>query len=261
MVIDWRSARHLPWGWWLRANGSLLEDQDGNRWRSVRDAFWRGRMNFPFHDVVPEQIELLLRVLSAINQRWLNSSENRHDLFGGDMLFWRFYLCWLASTGLTDVGNGVGALSGPLSDEGHSAMLMLQATRDPAWITLPMKEVVAAVKGAMLEPDRHHEAAFKQFESEVAFRRNVFAREEMGNQYLVTLTGFETTGRMPLRRVTWSAAFSDATSRDTLFIWLAERVDRWDDYAKIAYGDGASALTHHIFSLFLTEAARGRKHK
>jgi hypothetical protein len=251
MAIDWKAARHLPWGWWLRANGQVLEDMDGVRWHSVRDAFWRGRMNFPTQHLVPEQLELLLRVLSSIERRWVNGSENRHDLFGGDMLFWRFYCCWLASVGLTDLGRSLNALEGTLSDEGHSVMLMLQATRDPAWVDVPMDQVVDTVRSAMLDDDLDREASFGRFEHAVACRLNVFARETVGGRHLVTLTGFQGTGRMPVRRVTWSASFGDKLARDTLFAWLAERVDRWDDWAECAYRDGASALTQRLFTLFL----------
>mgnify|MGYP005991763903 CR=1 FL=1 len=250
MAIDWNAARHLPWGWWLRANDSALEDMDGSRWHSVRDAFWQGRMHFPREHVVPEQMELLLRVLSAVDQRWSNGSENRHDLFGGDMMFWRFYLCWLASVGLTEPERGMSALEGPLSDEGHSVMLMLQATRDPAWVDLPMDQVVEAVRRTMLD-DRHDQGAFERFERAVAFRPNVFARETVGGRHLVTLTGFQGSARMPVRRVLWSVAVDDERVRDAFFAWVADRVDRWDDYGEMAYNKGAAALTSHLFSLFL----------
>lgn len=257
MAIDWKAARHLPWGCWLRANGGMLEDQDGCRWHSVRDAFWRGRMNFPLEHLVTEQLELLLRVLTAIERRWLSGNESKHDIFGGDMLFWRFYCCWLASIGLTETDRGLNALAGPLSDEGHSAMLMLQATREPAWIDLPMEEVVDAVRRSMLHSDLGRDASFDQFQRAVAFRRNVFAREAVGNRHLITLTGFENTGRMPIRRVMWSASFGDETTRDTLYAWLAERVDRWDEWSGLAYGAGASTLTHHLFTLFLADGPPG----
>lgn len=42
-----RFANDLPWGWWLRADATGVEDEQGRRWKSVRDAFWRGRLGFP----------------------------------------------------------------------------------------------------------------------------------------------------------------------------------------------------------------------
>lgn len=251
MSIDWKAGRDLPWGWWLRVNGHVLEDVDGRRWTSVREAFWSGRMNFPLAHLVPEQLELLLRVLSSIERRWVNGSENRHDLFGGDMLFWRFYCCWLASVGLTDLGRSLNALEAGLSDEGNSVMLMLRATRDPAWADLPMTKVIDAVRTAMLDGGPICASSFEHFERAVAYRNNVFAREMMGDRHLVTLTGFQDQGRMPVRRVIWSASFGDERKRDMFFIWLAERVDRWDDWAECAYYNGTSALTQRLFALLL----------
>ena len=34
----------LPWGWWLRVVGSSIEDSQGRRWNSVRQAFWEGEL-------------------------------------------------------------------------------------------------------------------------------------------------------------------------------------------------------------------------
>ena len=80
-------GRDLPWGWWLRVNGSELEDEQGRRWRSVREAFWLGRVGFPAGHLVPEQLELLLRVLASLDGASLRVGETRDDLFGGDWLF------------------------------------------------------------------------------------------------------------------------------------------------------------------------------
>ena len=104
------AARDLPWGWWLRADASGFKDDEGRSWRSVRDAYWQGQLGFPSIHVSGEQLDLLTRVLTSIDRRWLGETENRHDLFGGDMFFWRFYMCWIASIGLVDLGrHGSGA--------------------------------------------------------------------------------------------------------------------------------------------------------
>ena len=44
-------------------------------------------------------------VMTAINARWFGTESN-HDVFGGDMMFWRFYLCWLASIGMVETSAG-----------------------------------------------------------------------------------------------------------------------------------------------------------
>lgn len=141
-------------------------------------------------------------MLSAIDARWFGSSENKHDLFNGDMLFWRFYQCWLASIGMLQLGGLENALDAPLSREGRSVMLMLQATREPEWEGLPIPDVIAAVAASRDDSDAERERAFHAFESQVGFRRHVFAREAVGRLHQVTLTGVATDARMPTRRVT-----------------------------------------------------------
>ncbi|UZK68856.1 hypothetical protein OKW76_12535 [Sphingomonas sp. S1-29] len=249
---------NLPWGWWLRASGSVLEDDDGRTWRSVRDAFWQGHLSFPDAHFAAEQHELLLRVLTAIEGRWGSVAEQQHDLFGGDMMSSRFYRCWLISIGLLDAGVSFGnipnPLQGGLTDLGRSVMLMLQATREPAWQDLPMVDVIDAVAEKELgQAGEAREKELNAFEREVGHRRYVFARERVGRSHLITLTGISTGigARMPVRRVMWSQSFTDTGARDDLFAWLAMRVGRWDDWGALAYENGAEALTGHLFTLFI----------
>lgn len=252
--MRWRNddTAGLPWGWWLRVNGQGLEDADGRTWRSVRDAFWQGLLGFPDIHVVPEQHELMLRVLTAVDLRGGRGTEDRHDLFNGDMLFWRFYMCWLSSIGMIETEDRASALSAPLSDKGRSVMLMLQATREPAWADLPMPSVVEAIRSAWNDPpDDARERAMAAFERSVANRPYVFARERLPRSYLVTLTGIGVGARMPLLRVMWSQAFPDEAARDDFFAWLAARVDRWEDWGNLAYSKGAAALTQRFLSLLI----------
>lgn len=252
------TGKELPWGWWLRVNGSVIEDADDRHWHSVREAFWMGRMNFPSPAWAPEQLEFLVRVLGTMEREWDGTAESRHDLFGGDLLFWRFYYSWLNSVGLTVMADTPWATEAKLSAEGRAVLRMLQATRVPEWVDVPMREVIASVRRAFLEDvTTEREAALRQFEASVCNRRNVFARETVYQHYLVTLTGFETTGRMPIRRVMWSASFSDEVCRDRLYVWLSQRVDRWDDWAALAYETGAESLTERLFTLFLASGAPG----
>lgn len=251
-----RHAGDLPWGWWLRVRGGLIEDEQGRTWSNVRDAFWQGEIGFPGIHFAPEQHELMTRVLTAIDARWLAGGERQHDLFGGDMLFWRFYQCWLVSIGMLDtkgrMGLPAGPLEAPLSPEGRSVMLMLQATREPEWERLPMAEVVEAVVAAGRgAADEARERALQEFERSIGRRRHVFARERVGRSHLVTLTGVATEARMPTRRVAWSQAFTDEAVRDDLFAWLAARVERWDDWGRLAHGRGGDAFTRHLLVLIV----------
>ena len=241
----------LPWGWWLRVNESAIEDGQGRRWSSVRQAFWEGHLNFPATHLMPEQLELMLRVLAAIEAHWVGATERKHDLFGGDMLFWRFYQCWLSSVGLIAAGPQVNPLSAGLSDEGRSVLLMLQATREPEWIQLPFAGVLDAVRNAdRTAADDQREQALHNFERGLTRVPYLFARERVHTRHLVTLTGLDTLARMPMRKVVWSQGFPDANVRDDFFAWLAERVERWEDWGELAYSKGADALTGHLLLLF-----------
>ena len=183
-----RHVGELPWGWWLRANPRGYEDAAGRHWASVRDAFWEGELGFPPVHFAPEQHELMLRVMTAINASWFGTESN-HDVFGGDMMFWRFYQCWLASIGMVETSEGRNVFDGVLSSLGKSVLMMLQATREPEFERLPMAAVVAAVSASKGLDAEARERALITFEQQVGFRRHLFARENLGRRYLVTLTG------------------------------------------------------------------------
>lgn len=239
----------MPWGWWLRVVDGRLQDPDGNTWSSVREAFWRGRLGFPDTHVAPEQHELLLRVLMSLDRPFGDGVERNHDLFDGDMASWRFYMCWLHSVGLTVPAERLWSFSESLSEEGRSVLAMLQATREPGHAVLSFRAVLEAVRGAgRSAADEDREQSLRLFERGVARLHFIFAREALAGRPVVTLTGFG-DGRMPLRRVIWSQSFADIDVRDNFFAWVAQRVDRWEDWGAMAYRKGADALTTHLLGL------------
>lgn len=249
----------MPWGWWLRARREHLEDADGRRWSSVREAYWEGHLRFPRIHVAPEQHEMLLRVLAAINRRPSNAREIIHDIFSADLMSWRFYMCWLGSIGLLELGSGDGLTGGttvfdaPLSKEGQRVLRMLRATSDADLESLSFADIVAGIEAsARTVADDAREAALVAFERQTARQPYVFAREMVGRSPVVTLTGMGTGARLPVKRVMWTQSFSDVPARDDLFAFLAERVDRWDDWGRMAYERGAAAFTQHLLGLLLT---------
>jgi hypothetical protein len=228
----------------------------------VREAFWQGELGFPEVHFGPEQHELMLRTMSSLASPRSDRSESMHDLFGGDMMFWRFYMCWLASIGMIATRGAAGErgspLEGKLGPEGMSVLMMLRATRDPAWEALPIAEVLDAVASSLRRPGYgERERVLREFERSVGVRRHVFARERVGRSHLVTLTGFASGPgiRMPTRRVTWSQAFTDASPRDDLFAWLAVRAERWDDWGEMAYSRGGEAFGRHLLGLLAASLA------
>ena len=248
--------RDMPWGWWLRAERACFVDQDGRTWRSVRDAFWQGHLNFPPAAAADEQNELLLRVLTALSSRFVGEFESIHDLFEGDMTFWRFYNSWLVSIGLVQTGADV--FHGALTDEGRAVMLMLQATREPGWVELPMADVIEAMRFAGRgEADRGRESALTRLEAETAHLPWIFGRSRIGGSFLISLTGLAVDSRMPTRRIVWTQSFSCDGARDDLFAWMACRVDRWEDWGRMAYERGADALTRHLLALVVVSITAG----
>lgn len=246
----------LPWGWWLRVKGSVIEDVQGREWRSVREAFWEGELGFPATHFVPEQLELLFRVLANIERHWITSAETEQDLFCGDMLFWRFYRCWLWAAGMLAAEPPIVPLSASLSDKGLSVLLMLQAKREPEWIPLPFGSVLDAVRAAdQTEADKVRERTLRAFEGGVTRLPHLFARESVHDQHLLTLTGLDTNARMPMRKIVWSLSFPNAGARDDFFSWLVDRVHRWEDWGELAFSKGAAALTQHLLALFLAGLA------
>lgn len=201
-------------------NGQL-QDPDGDTWSSAREAFWRGRLGFPDNHVAPEQHELLLRVLMSIDRPYGDGVECNHDLFDKDMAPWRFYTCWLHSTGLTAPPPAKWSVNQPLSAERRSVLAMLQATREPGHAVLSFKAVLEAVRGTgRAAADEGREQSLRSFERGVVRLHFLFALETLAEWPVVTLTGFG-DGRMPLRRVIWSQSFADTDVRDNFFAWLA----------------------------------------
>ena len=96
-----RHLGELPWGWWLRECPGGFEDAAGRVWPSVRNAFWEGELGFPPVHFAREQHELMLRAMTGIEAGW-HGRESKSDLFDGDMAFWRFHQCWLASIGMVE---------------------------------------------------------------------------------------------------------------------------------------------------------------
>lgn len=249
---SFENSSDLPWGWWLRATRSGFEDAAGRTWQSVRDAFWEGHLGFPKSSHAPEQLELLLRMLAAIDQRAGNSRCNNIEFFCEHWMFWRFYMSWLFSVGLTIPDHQRFPIEAWLTKQGRAVMLMLQATREPEWINLPIQAVIDAVKQASEGPEIEvRENALRAFERQVGYRRYVFTREIVAKNHIVALTGMVVHARMPTRRVLWSQSFTETDPRDRLFAWLAGHVDRWDDWGELAYSKGASALTQRFLRHFI----------
>lgn len=241
----------LPWGHWLRldgTNGNTLVDEDGREWRSVREAFLEGRLRMPPHGGGAEFLELLLVVLTAKARRNMSPQEAVIDIFAGNHLFRTFLLDWMTIERMLnpDQRNWYQA---PLTCEGASIMLMLAVTRPPVVAsmrvgTVSFRTLVAAGRGVLPGEERR-----KAVEAVTRGGGTTFLRRDVAGKPTIALTCRDAEGPMPLIRTVWSQSFHDDHARDAFFDWLCERLDRWQAWAEIAFRSGGAALTAHFLSL------------
>ena len=81
----------LPWGYWMVSSGAVpgeppLIDENGREWRSVREAFWVGRLGMPsIHAAWANEImEFMASYLAIIDGRFVAREERVQDVFLGD---------------------------------------------------------------------------------------------------------------------------------------------------------------------------------
>jgi hypothetical protein len=247
----------LPWGYWLRVvpGGLPLEDEHGRRWLSVRECFWTERLAMP---VVPgsvrdEQLELMLGVLLSAGYRQLPGGATAHDMFERSRVFFHHYMPWLVSAGLMEVSSDGDGLTGKVGDEGHAVTLMLIATRPRELGGTPIApaayEILRALDG-VVGPGASRMAAV---EALARRQSHAFLREVLAGRPGISLVVRDGAGLMPFSRTVWSQAFSDEDSRDWFYVWLCDRVDRWDAWAVIAWRKGGQVLTQHLLATLVAD--------
>lgn len=245
----------LPWGYWLTVrdvpglDGPIV-DEHGAAWKSIREAFWIGRMRMSARaDDADEQLERMTAALTALDRRSVNPREAALDIFDGEQLFRDFYRSWLAGHELSVIGPTGGT---DLTTEGRAVLLMLTATRSMRPGPLPFGP--DAIMGTPM-PDVSRErreiwfAEIGRFGARLPCR---FERVSIGDSFAILLHGDGFGHRMPVRRVIWSQAFLDVETRDRLFYWLAVRVDRWAHWGQRAWEEGAAAFTQYLLELVAT---------
>lgn len=257
MPYEERRNAALPWGYWITATGEVdgwppLVDEQGRQWNSVREAFWVSRLCMGPIMVAKDMhamLEFLLAVLAAIDARTIHVEESAIDLFGG----WdrsRFYGAWLAGQKLVQPTTGSG-LNTSLSPEGYAVMLMLASTRSPADVRLPVGlPTLRAHHGldSATDPEAH-ERAMAAREQAADLLRFRFVREDIAGVPGIVLVGDALGPNVPLRRKLWSTTLLDDYARDRMYLWLLERVDRWQPWGEMAYKRGARALSEHLLQL------------
>lgn len=262
MKIPAKIDRRLPWGYWLRlehyANeGERFIDSKGKAWTSLRQAFWCGRLGMPaYGEGDPDTIlELMLAMLIGMardeQMRW----EIVADVFGRNHLMYRFLDHWMRGVGLLRPYDPSRAGRSEIASEGWSAMLMLGATRpQPVRAVRPtsisIRTLLNLGVGALSSEER-----MREVEDASASWPAAFLHQTVGDKPMIVLVKRDVEAPVPVTRTAWSQGFSAVLDRDALYDWLCRRVDRWEDWAKLAWTGSGAELTGHLLSMVVLSQA------
>ena len=252
---EYGDGRHpdLPWGYWLTSAGDVhgeppLVDEEGKHWTSVREAFWCGRLGLPeFHHRWAEAVlGFMMSYLAIHDGRFVKSDERVGDIFSGDGHLAEFFSVFMAAAGLMKGRN-------ELTAEGRAVLLMLIATRslDESMDELGL-DWIKANRGLASHRSRKVADDMVQERDIVASRmRNRFAADHIDGCPVVKLISFKITNEIPLRSTIWSMSWEDGDryARDRFYLWLLERIDRWDVWTAMVEKQGPRALTEHLMKL------------
>lgn len=257
-MVDRTYDTILPWGHWMRVKPGVLDtiliDEDGREWDSLRDALFHGRLRFKavsasFRDVELERMLAYLLAASGLAGN-VSPQSMRIDLFQ-DNDFRFFYPHWLVAEGLISGDAHAPVHETKITEEGYSIAKMLLATRPPQLAMFhPGVESVLYAQGRGEEIDRPD---FERGDQNLAGMRYAFVRERIGQAAAISLLHRDLDARMPLVRTIWVQTFVDERSRDGCFAWLSRRLDRWHAWGEVAYRTSAGALTQRLFSLLMFE--------
>ncbi len=244
----------LPWGYWLTFAGDEpgeppLVDEHGNEWPSVRQAFWEGRLGLPFSNshFMNECLEFLLTYLAIMDRRFVKREERIQDLFDGEAYLEQWFGLFMEAAGISEWNH-----NGPTT-EGKAILLMLIATRDHE----DAKEGrgldwIEATKGLARGQARKSAAEMVEEREEAASHMaHRFATGTLDGKPMVKLIGLRITTEIPIRSTLWTMTWEqgDSYARDRFYLWLLERIDRWDSWSEMVTEQGTRALTEHLMKL------------
>jgi hypothetical protein len=244
----------LPWGYWMVSIGSVpgespLIDEEGREWGSVREAFWIDRLGLPsIHSGWMSGImEFMASYLAIADGRFFAPEERVRDIFLGDGHLDQFFRAYLLAAGL------VNDTDGRPTPEGRSVLLMLMATRtrEDAAEDVGLDWIIAN-RTAASHSERVAAAEQVERRERVAARMaHRFSTDTIGNDPVVKLIGLRITREIPVRSTLWTMTWPDGDrlARDRFYLWLLERIDRWDEWSEMVSRDGARALTEHFMKL------------
>lgn len=243
----------LPWGCWLRIEpgdgtpAEFVDDATGERWGTIREAFWYGRMGMPRGADVPQaKLEFLHGVLAQWARRRPESAERTTDMFTGCGQFSSWYMAWLTREGLIAGRDG-------LTAEGWAVLHMLMGTRpQDVRNDRPGRATVAQLVELGLGPEER-EARLARVE-QAALKWGVgFRRTKIGAWPHVILVK-RGEGEVPVLETSWSLRFENEEQRDAFYEWLCVRLDRWPAWAEMAGRSRHPELTQHLLMVLAISA-------
>lgn len=221
----------------------------------MRDAFWCGRLGFPDSYASDDVLEFMASYMAIMDGRFVKDEERVRDVFDGDHHADTLFCAILEAAGLVD------KLSRRLTPEGRAVLLMLIATRrqDNAQEDVGMAWIVA---NRTVVGWKERQTAAEQVErrEQVAARMmHRFATDEIDGNPAIKLIGLRITREIPVRSTLWSMMWDsgDRLGRDRFYLWLLERIDRWDDWSEMVTKHGARALTEHFMKLAFCDRVVG----
>lgn len=234
-----------------------LLDEDGREWGSVREAFWIDRLGLPsIHSGWMNGImEFMASYLAILDGRFVAPEERYRDIFLGDGHLDQFFRAYLLAAGLVTEDDG------RPTPEGRAALLMLIATRtredgeDNVGLDWIVANRTVAGRSERLEAAEQVERR-ERVAARMAHR---FATDTIGGDPAVKLIGLRVTREIPVRSTLWTMTWpnGDRLARDRFYLWLLERIDRWDDWSEMVSRDGARALTEHFMKLAFCDRSAG----
>lgn len=248
----------LPWGCWLRiepgdgTTAEFVDDATGERWSTIRDAFWHGRLGMGDGPIgILPALEFLHGVLSQWARRKPDSREVTTDMFFGNSMFQGWYLTWLTREGLVAWRDG-------LTAEGWAVLHMLMATRpQDVRKDRPGRATVAQLVELGLGPEER-EARLARVE-QAALKWGVgFRRTKIGAWPHVILVK-RGEGEVPVLETSWSLRFENEEQRDAFYEWLCVRLDRWPAWAEMAGRSRHPELTQHLLMVLAVASTGGRE--
>ena len=247
----------LPWGNWLRGehvDGTtvFVDDETGERWPSLRVAFWNGRLRMPDVNGRPpaELLETMHAVLVATIRRKPTLHEQLGDLFERSRLYLRLFHLWLAREGLIELEeNGHGAKA--LTAEGMAVVHMLLATRPyDVRKQRPSGATIAQLCELGLGPEPREDRLSRVEQAAARWDVAFLRRHEAGRPSIILSKRGD--GVVPIFETVWTLGLGTNEQRDRFYDWLCRRMDRWSDWGELATSYGSDRLTHHLLELAVT---------